>query len=92
MVDGFISDQRERVRRWWRTPVTAADRIGGVMFGVIGFFFIGGIARALLGARPVSFDILAQWGIVFSGAGLIIGIRFPKIATCLLAPLLLIGG
>jgi hypothetical protein len=58
----------------------------------VGFFFIGAIGRALLGSRPVGFETLAMWGAWSSGAGLLIGIRFPKVTTFLLAPLMLIGG
>jgi hypothetical protein len=81
----------DRVRRWWQAPITVVDRIGGAVFGLFGFFFIGAIGRALLGARPVGFDTLAMWGVWSSGAGLLIGIRFPKVTTCLLSPLMLIG-
>jgi len=92
MVGGFMSHLCDRVRQWWQAPITAADRIGGAVFGLFGFFFIGAIGRALLGAHPVGFDTLAMWGVWSSGAGLLIGIRFPKVTTCLLAPLMLIGG
>ena len=91
MVGGFMSHLRDRVRRWRREPITVVDRIGGAVFGLFGFFFIGAIGRALLGAPPVGFDTLAMWGVWSSGAGLVIGIRFPKVMTCLLAPLMLIG-
>jgi hypothetical protein len=92
MMGEFMSHLRDRVRQWWRAPITVADRIGAAVFGLFGFFFIGAIGRALLGARPVGFDTLAMWGVWSSGAGLLIGIRFPKVTTCLLAPLMLIGG
>ena len=73
-------------------PITDVDRIGGAVFGLFGFFFIGAIGRALLGAHPVGFDTLVTRGFCSSGAGVLIGIRFPKVITCLLAPLMLIGG
>lgn len=91
MVDGFMSHLCDRVRRWWRAPITTMDRIGGAVFGLFGFFFIGAIGRALLGARPVGFDTLAMWGAWSSGPGLLIGIRFPRVITCLLASLMLSG-
>ena len=91
MMGQFVSNWLESVRRWWRAPVTNRDRIGGAFFGAVGFFFIGFVARAIVGARPVSFETLASWRIVCSSAGLIIGIRFPKVTTCLLSPILFIG-
>jgi len=35
---------------------------------------------------------LVRSALIPSGAGVLIGIRFPKVTTCLLAPLMLIGG
>ena len=91
MIGRVISNSFQHVRRWWRAPVTAGDRLGGAFVGVVAFFFIGVIARAMLGARPVSFSTLSLWGAGVSSAGLIVGIRFPKGTTCLLMPFLFLG-
>lgn len=91
MIGRFISNRLQIVRRWWRAPVTVGVRFGGAFVGVVAFFFIGAIARAMIGARPVPFSTLGLWGSGFSGVGMIVGIRFPKITTCLLMPLFFVG-
>lgn len=82
MISAFFKKRRQQFIEWWSAPATPKDRRLGALVGFVGFFWIGGLGRIMLGSLPVSLSVVGWWALGSSITGLVLGIAFPKVITC----------
>jgi hypothetical protein len=87
----IIKNNFQKFSEWWKKPNTRKDRIRGSLIGGIGYFWIMGLGRIILGELPVSIINVGVWA--FSGViiGAILGIIFPKIVLIICFPFSVFG-
>jgi hypothetical protein len=91
MIREILHRKKGIARAWWLAPPTPRQRLGGAVLGFLGFFLLGLLGRLALGHRPVGFDEVVCWGIGGGLVGVVIGLRYPKVTTCVFSPLMLLG-
>ena len=79
-------NRRQTFVSWWRAPVARRDRILGAVVGALGCFWMGVLARVLLGPLPISLEALGLWAIGSGSVGAVLGILVPKATICLCFP------
>ena len=81
-----------RLREWWRMPVTPRERRWALLIGAVGGFWIGALARMVLGPLPVGLQAIGTWALAAAALGVACGWRFPKATLCVCLPFALLGG
>jgi hypothetical protein len=87
----FARRKRQRFIDWWRAPVTRRDRFLGATVGGMGCLWIGALVRIIFAPLPVSIFAVAQWAIAGTLIGIVLGIAFPKVVTCVRFPFAIFG-
>ena len=67
------------------------DRVGAVVIGMIGGFWLGLLVRVFFGPMPVSFTALAFWAVGGVIVGAILGVIFPRVVSVILYPFAFLG-
>ena len=91
MIAAFFQRKRQRFIEWWGAPVTRRDHVLGAVIRGIACFWIGVLGRIMVGPLPVSLDVLAWWALGSIAVGVVLGVVFPKVTTCVLFPFTTIG-
>lgn len=76
---------------WWQRPATRRDRVTGTFVGGFGFLWIGVLGRIMLGPMPISLVDIAWWALASIGVGVVLGVCFPKVITCMCFPFSIFG-
>ena len=92
MIRAFIDRKRQHFADWWHAPITRKDRLLGAFIGGLGCFWIGVLGRLILGPMPVSLSTIGWWAICSVVVGVMLGIFFPKVTTCVCFPFSTFGG
>ncbi len=91
----FFTTKKQQFIQWWQRPITTKDRLTGAMVGAFGCFWIGGLGRLILVDVPVPVDVIfwsvLWWAFGCAFAGLVFGLIFPKIITCVCFPFSMIN-
>jgi hypothetical protein len=80
-----------RFNAWWHAPATRRDRVLGAVVGGLGCLWIGGLGRVFLGTLPVPLHIVIAWGLGAGVIGVVLGVCFPKVITCVCFPFSIFG-
>ena len=88
-MDTFVGSRVAKFKVWWRTPATARDRALGGLVAAFASFWLGIVGLAVF--SPVAVQAPVFIGLTV-GAGLLLGIAFPKAATLVLFPFTVFGG
>ena len=91
MPRAFIARRFERFGEWWRAPATRRDRLLGAVVGGIGCLWIGALGRIMVGPAPVSGSTIGWWALGSFVVGVLLGVGFPKVTTCVCYPFSLFG-
>jgi len=91
MIRRFFQRRTEEFKSWWRAPATWKDRALGAVVGAFGCFWIGVLGRLFLGPTPVSFVTIGWWALGSVAVGIMLGLVFPKVTTCVCFPFSTIG-
>jgi hypothetical protein len=67
------------------------DRVGAVVIGLIGGFWVGLPGRLILGPIPASFPVLAFWAVGGIVVGAVFGDVVPRVVTVVLYPFAFFG-
>jgi hypothetical protein len=92
MIRSFFDRRRQYFVDWWHAPITQKDRALGALVGGLGSFWIGVLGRILLGPLPVSLSTIGWWALGSVVVGVMLGIIFPKVTTCVCFPFSVFGG
>jgi hypothetical protein len=82
----IVGRRRQRFIAWWRAPITRRDRLMGAIVGGMGCLWIGTLGRIIFGTLPVAFYLVAHWAIAGALVGIVLGVAFPKVVTCICFP------
>lgn len=88
MIARFARRRFTQFRLWWCAPTTKKDRVRGAIIGAGGFFWIGALGRIMIGSLPVDGSTVGAWALGSAIGGIVLGIVFPKIVSCLCFPFL----
>lgn len=77
--------------QWWRRPLRTRDKIGAVLIGAIGGFWVSFLGRLFVASMPVSLTELGYWAVGGIIAGIILGLLFPRVVSVVLYPFALLG-
>jgi hypothetical protein len=92
MASTYISRRSTQFAMWWRAPATRGDRVRGALVGVLAGFWLGLLGRLAFVPPSVSFAEAVLWAGAGAIVGLLLGLRFPKLAACVLFPVATFGG
>jgi len=67
------------------------DRVGAVLIGMIGGFWLGLLGRVFFGPMPVSFTALTFWAVGGVIVGAVLGVIFPRVVSVVLYPFAFLG-
>jgi hypothetical protein len=91
MMRTIIIQKKETFVHWWLAPSTRKDRVRGAIVGSLGSFWIGILGRIILGTLPISISTLGWWALGSVLTGIVLGITFPKVTTCICFPFSIFG-
>jgi hypothetical protein len=91
MITSLLHKRLRRFHDWWRAPATRKDRIRGAFIGAVGCFWIGTLGRIMIGPLPVSGSTVGWWALGSIVSGILLGILFPKVVSCVCFPFLTFG-
>jgi hypothetical protein len=92
VIREHIARRFQHFRLWWQAPATAKDRVLGAAIGAFGCFWIGVLGRIIFGPMPVSASVLGWWAAASILAGVVLGVLFPKVVSCVCFPFSTFGG
>jgi hypothetical protein len=77
--------------QWWSRPQRTRDRVGAVVIGLLGGFWVALLGRIWFGSMPVSFTALGYWIAGGMVVGALLGMIFPKFVSIVMYPFALLG-
>jgi hypothetical protein len=91
LVSAFFRRRAADFKTWWYRPTTARDRLLGAFVGAVAGLWVAVIGKLFLGDMPVAFSVLAEFGMMGAGCGVVLGAAFPKIVLILGFPFASLG-
>ena len=88
----YLERRSQRFRSWWQAPATTKDRVLGATIGAIGCFWLGVLGRIIFGPLPASVSVLGWWAAGSAAIGVVLGVLFPKVVSCVCFPFSKFGG
>lgn len=90
-MESLLRRRATQFRAWWSQPAIGRDRFLGAFVGVFAGLWIGALARIMLGDLPVSFADVLDYALLGAGAGLLLGLVFPKAVLVIGYPFMSLG-